>query len=110
MLADEKERPVMLVSAEPRARAVTVKVLAREPIAQDRSYELWALPPGAAPKSLGLVAESGITRIRLDPSKARLIDAPAMAISLEPKGGSPTGLPTGPVLFKGAVVKVGKSV
>jgi anti-sigma-K factor RskA len=110
VLADEKERPVMLVSAEPRARAVTIKVLAREPIAQDRSYELWALPPGGAPKSLGLVAESGITRIRLDPSKARLIDAPAMAISLEPKGGSPTGLPTGPVLFKGAVVKVAKSV
>jgi anti-sigma-K factor RskA len=109
VLADEKERPVMLVSAEPRAQALTVKVLAREPIAGDRSYELWALPAGGAPKSLGLVAASGITRIKLDQAKVGLVNAPAMAISLEPRGGSPTGLPTGPVLFKGAVVKLGST-
>jgi len=28
---------------------------------------------------------------------------PAMAVSLEPGGGSPTGKPTGPVLYSGGV-------
>lgn len=106
VLADDKERPVMIVSAEPRAQAITVKALPHAPLAADRSYELWALPSGGTPKSLGLVAASGTTRLKLDPSKAAFLASPAMAISLEPKGGSPTGLPTGPVLYKGAVVQV----
>ena len=29
-----------------------------------------------------------------------------IALSVEPKGGSPTGAPTGPVIFKGQCVKV----
>ena len=29
-----------------------------------------------------------------------------LAVSLEPSGGSTTGLPTGPVLFSGAVIPV----
>ena len=32
-------------------------------------------------------------------------DVPALAISLEPPGGSPTGQPTGPVLYSGPCVK-----
>jgi anti-sigma-K factor RskA len=32
-------------------------------------------------------------------------EIPALAVSLEPKGGSPTGAPTGPVLFTGPCVK-----
>ena len=34
-----------------------------------------------------------------------LAEVPALAISLEPKGGSSTGAPTGPVLFTGPCVK-----
>ena len=96
----------MIVSVEPRAQAITVKVLAHAPIAADRSYELWALPSGSTPKSLGLVAASGTTHIKLDAGKAAFLAAPAMAISLEPTGGSQTGSPTGPVLYKGAVVEL----
>ena len=34
-----------------------------------------------------------------------LADAPTLAVSLEPKGGSPTGAPTGPVLLSGPCIK-----
>ena len=104
VLAGKEAKPVMLVSAEPGTGTLTVTVLSKEPIAADRDFELWALPQGGAPKSLGVVAASGITRLKLP---ADGVTAPAMAISLEPKGGSPTGGPTGPVLYSGLVVKIG---
>ena len=62
------------------------------------------LPDGAAPRSLGLVPASGVGRITLPavPDVA-LASVPALAVSLEQAGGSPTGAPQGPVLYTGRV-------
>jgi len=81
-----------------------VKVLARSPHALERgkAHELWVLPaPGSKgnPVSLGLLPESGEIRRQLSAAqRAALAGATQLAVSLEPSGGSPTGLPTGPVL------------
>jgi anti-sigma-K factor RskA len=66
-----------------------------------RAYELWALPgAGAAPVSLGLMPKSGQWTLQLnDAQRLALSRSKQIAISLEPPGGSPTGAPTGPVLF-----------
>lgn len=65
-----------------------------------RSLELWALPADAAPVSLGLMPASGRIRLALDDrQRAALAQAANVAVSDEPKGGSPTGAPTGPVLY-----------
>ena len=61
--------------------------------------ELWALPAGAAPVSLGLMPQSGSIRLALDDrQRAALAQAEHVAVSDEPQGGSPTGAPTGDVL------------
>jgi anti-sigma-K factor RskA len=65
----------------------------------DKSYELWAIGPGQDPRSLGVVDEASLSRT-LDHPPGDL----TLAISLEPAGGSPTGTPTGPVVFSGALV------
>lgn len=65
----------------------------------DSSYELWAIEPGRAPKSMGLVEQASLTMPMAGP-----MDQTTLAISLEPKGGSPTGAPTGPVMFSGTLV------
>ncbi|ORE87929.1 anti-sigma factor [Aurantimonas sp. 22II-16-19i] len=68
-----------------------------------RVPELWLVPPGgAAPRSLGVLHAS--QPILLDIAD-RAVATPdtALAISLEPPGGSPTGLPTGPVVAHGAL-------
>ena len=75
--------------------------------AEGKSLELWVLPTEGSPRSLGLVANvSGDTMIRMRRTDARMQGATALAVSLEPAGGSPTKLPTGPVLCSGAIAPV----
>jgi anti-sigma-K factor RskA len=63
-------------------------------------YELWALPAGAAPVSLGVLPAAGATRRTLTVmQKQALALSTQVAVSIEPRGGSPTGQPTGAVLF-----------
>src|SRR5258706_1417134 len=105
VLADESARPVMVVTAEPKSHTVSVTLLSPPTVAADRDLELWALPDGRPPKSLGVVKSRGATVFRLsDPDAVLVRGSKAMAISLEPRGGSPTGTPTRPVLFQGGVI------
>lgn len=105
ILNDQKlQQPVLMVSAVRNSAKLRIKVLAPQTIAADKALELWALPAeqNKPPKSLGLVATSGITILQLpQAADQQLVGVPELAVSLEPKGGSPTGLPTGPVLYVG---------
>ena len=65
----------------------------------DKSYELWAVEGETAPKSLGVV-DASLSRTMTVPASGQL----TLAISLEPKGGSPTGVATGPILYTGSLV------
>jgi anti-sigma-K factor RskA len=73
---------------------------AREP--KPQAFELWSITAGA-PRPLGLLPQNPGTAVTF--SLAQL-PAPGgvLAVSLEPPGGSPTGLPTGPVLYQGKVL------
>jgi len=65
-----------------------------------RDYELWALPPGARPVSLGVLPASGVVNRALSAAQlSALASSMQLAVSLEPAGGSPTGQPTGPVVL-----------
>ena len=67
--------------------------------ATQRSYELWLIPPGGQPRSLGLIAPGKPVRLTVPPDLAPHVHSGAtLAVSDEPPGGSPTGLPTGDVV------------
>jgi anti-sigma-K factor RskA len=85
-----------------------VNTINGRPIPLANSYELWMLPGGgAAPVSLGLLPVTGDALLPLDAqAHAVLAQTPTLAVSLEPAGGSPTGLPTGPVLFTAPLLRV----
>ena len=85
-------------------------VLADAPVAQQgRDYELWILPDGHNPVSLGVVKAGVREQQPLKVSAAMYLKPNVMlAISLEPAGGAPAGLPTGPVLFTGNFHPAGK--
>jgi anti-sigma-K factor RskA len=71
------------------------------PRMRDRSFELWALPDtGATPVSLGVLPNAGREVHILSAAQMQAIaGASKVAVSMEPLGGSPTGVPTGPVQF-----------
>jgi anti-sigma-K factor RskA len=65
-----------------------------------RDYELWALPTGGMPVSLGVLPRAGSAQRTLTDAQQRaLAQAPQVAVSIEPTGGSPTGQPTGAIVF-----------
>ena len=79
-------------------RAVVTRPLVNVKLEPDRALELWAAAGTGAPRSLGLISASGASVV----GKATLPKGTDhLAVSLEPPGGSPTGAPTGPVLYVG---------
>jgi len=93
-----------VVSLNPAKDRLTVQAINAAAIQPDRSLQLWLIPPGEKPQSLGLIATSASQQVSIRP--VQLASLPTLAISLEPRGGSPTGQPTGPVLFSGKVIQL----
>ncbi|MEO7008161.1 MAG: anti-sigma factor [Caldimonas sp.] len=87
---------VASISAD--GRALVTRPIVNVALQANRALELWAIPPGGAPRSLGLISASGVTVLQ---KRNALEGADTLAVSLEPAGGSPTGAPTGPVLYAG---------
>jgi anti-sigma-K factor RskA len=84
-----------------------VEPLTLAAIEPTRALELWVIPTGGKPISLGLVPVAGKGRIPLSTEQQALLKAPVtLAVSLEPQGGSPTGQPTGPVLYQGQLASL----
>lgn len=112
VLADGKAQPAMVVSWSSPTTAsrqhLKIKMLAAPALPPGKSFELWMLPGGnAAPVSLGVIGADLTQTIAVtDSAKKMLTTIAAMAVSVEPAGGSPTGQPTGPVILSGPWVKV----
>lgn len=107
VLSDPKtNKPLLLISAGRRAEQMQVRLLDPSIRISGKDLELWALPAGKAPASLGVVGEGERSLVKLAAAAEQALgDVPALAISLEPKGGSPTGRATGPVIAVGPWIR-----
>lgn len=104
VLADNRHAPAMLVTVDTRHQRLILKRVSGFQEAADKSLQLWAVPPAGPPRSLGVLGEGRL--LRLAAADRELQAAPALAISLEPKGGVPGDKgPSGPVLFQGALLQ-----
>jgi anti-sigma-K factor RskA len=104
-LTDDKTQTAMLVTADARHKALEVRLLSAAPVAADKSLQLWAVPKSGNPRSLGVLASNRGSFPLSD--KAISADVALLAVSLEPKGGSPDpNGPTGPILYKGAWMRL----
>jgi anti-sigma-K factor RskA len=69
---------------------------------EQKAFELWLIPAGEKPHSLGLIDPDKPVTIKVPQDLLSRLNAEAvLAVSLEPPGGSPTGQPTGPVIANG---------
>ncbi|MGJ8528653.1 anti-sigma factor [Maritalea sp.] len=73
--------------------------------ADGHDHELWVIPgENATPVSMGVVAPTGTAELALsEDMKGLLIDGVTLAITVEPDGGAPEGIPTGPVIASGTL-------
>lgn len=85
-------------------RAVAQIVPGKIEVGPRESMELWWIAQGHAPRSLGLVA-SGHTRYVALSAPPESIGQGTLAISREPRGGSPHAGPSGPVLASAQLTK-----
>ena len=110
VLIDKYARPMMVADLDVADGRLVLRLKIKPP--RDftgKTLEVWLVPPDGTPRSLGLLpsAEGGTTvALTLPHDIAETLTSSQLAVSLEPAGGSTTGLPTGPVLFSGAVLPV----
>lgn len=74
------------------------------PVTPRRDYQLWLIPSGGKPHSLGVMPARPHMQVALaEPISAIVGRGATLAVSLEPAGGSPTDQPTGPVVASGPI-------
>ncbi len=89
----------MLATYDPRHGLRLAGALA---IPVSRSAELWVIAGTGGPRPVGVLRAVAADRMELAaPSRQAMPVGATLAISIEPVGGSPTGLPTGPVVASG---------
>ncbi|MGO9686539.1 MAG: anti-sigma factor domain-containing protein, partial [Beijerinckiaceae bacterium] len=93
--------PALIVRVDLATQSIFVRPVATE-VPSGRSLELWYIGQGKAPRSMGLVDKT--PREMALPHDA-VIDKANFAVTVEPEGGSPTGGPTGPVVYSGQLIK-----
>ena len=98
--------PAFLLTIDTQRRTLVVRRISAKQEA-GRSYELWLISSRfPAPRSLGIVGNDEFTERALPANyDGDTLRAGNYAVSLEPAGGSPSGVPTGPVLFTGKAVE-----
>ena len=110
VLIDKYARPMMVADLDVADGRLVLRLKIKPPRDfTDKTLEVWLVPPDGTPRSLGVLPspEGGTTvALSLPPDLAEALATSELAVSLEPSGGSTTGVPTGPVLFSGAVLPV----
>jgi len=96
--------PAWLVSIDRTGGTVAVVPVPGPRDPQGRVPELWLIPPGQAPRSLGLVSVERSRTVEVPASlRAWLASGSVLAVSLEQPSGIPHAAPAGPIIAKGAI-------
>lgn len=103
-LAHDDGTPGWLASVDSAHGTVLVVPVPTAPDALGRVPELWLIPAGKAPRSLGRVWIDKTDTVRVPADvRAALVAGSVLAVSLEPASGIPHAAPTGPIVAKGAI-------
>lgn len=96
--------PALIVRVDTREGVVHVRSLTAE-TPTGKSLELWYVPAGQAPRSLGIVENANGPVVLPASMRQTGVEGASIAVSVEPKGGSPTGAPTGQIIYSGKLIK-----
>jgi anti-sigma-K factor RskA len=100
----DKGTTKMVASWNPGDRMLVVAASADMPVDNAHAHELWVIPAGGKPMSLGTMPGGRHMAMEVpEQLSSKLVDGATLAVSVEPAGGSKTGAPTGPVVASGAL-------
>ncbi len=101
--------PLWIVRSDMQTGELSIRAVNIAAQAVDKAFELWMLPEdGTNPRSLGLLPVAGDKQqYSIPPALVEILrTSKGLAVSVEPIGGSPTGLPTGPVLYQASLIEL----
>jgi anti-sigma-K factor RskA len=104
VLSVENQEPSWVVSIQPGTHKMIMTSVKPKALDASQDYELWVIEDGQAhPRSLGLLPVGPHFELAMQPETlTRLTDAIRLAVTIEPAGGSPSGLPTSqPIVLSG---------
>ena len=106
LLQKDAGSPAFILTVDAATKNFTVRKVGAQPEA-GKSFELWVISDKLQrPRSLGLIGGSDFTaRPVLSGYDSDLVNQATYAVSLEPEGGSPTGAPTGPIVYTGKLIE-----
>jgi anti-sigma-K factor RskA len=103
-LTRDNGTPGWLATVDARRGTVLMVPVPSAPDAQGRAAELWLIPPGQAPRSLGAVSFNRAHTVAVPAAlRDELTGQAVLAITLEPPAGIPHAAPSGPIIAKGAI-------
>lgn len=105
VLNNKDAQPVMLVAWDEAHATMTLHRIGDTQLPPERAMQLWGIPASGHPVSLGMLPNSGNGKV---PARQQRPESyAALAISIEPPGGSPNpNGPSGPVVFSGKLLPV----
>ncbi len=102
VLVNDQKAPMIVAIATRHPQRMVIIMMKKPKGPPNKDLELWAIPQTGTPVSIGLLSKRQETLVELNAREMRVIPKTTMlAISREPKGGSPTSGPTGPVVYQG---------
>jgi anti-sigma-K factor RskA len=106
LLQKDSASPAFILTVDAATKNFTVRRVGATP-EPGKSYELWIVSDRLQrPRSLGVIGGNDFTaRPALAAYDADTVNRATYAVSVEPEGGSPTDVPTGPVVFTGKLIE-----
>lgn len=102
MVGEDQDQMMVVANWDPVQRRLVLAVAGDMPVDRGKSHELWVIPGDGTPHSLGTMPAGRMMHMDLAEQIAELLrQGSKIAITVEPPGGSPTGSPTGPVMWSG---------
>lgn len=106
-LASDGGQPLFLAAYDPERKQMLVASLVPPGTDPDHSHELWLIPADGRPRSLGLIEPGASAAMPMpDPMRPMMEEGAALAVSVEPRGGSRQDRPSGPIAAIGRLARI----
>ena len=109
VLENDDAQAMVVATAIADPMSIHIKLMGDPPMGPDQDLQLWCIPKGGGdPMPMGVLKGGRETTMPVNQHDwDALEEVQYLAISAEPKGGSPTGKPTGKVMYVGSLMSLG---